>query len=76
MIDRTRNRDPRVSVIRTDSLDSARVHSMVAKELGLRPSQALNRLRRATVAWVVDPLGSSENKYEDKDFWLSQSDFL
>ena len=28
------------------------------------------------MAWVVDPLGSSENKYEDKDFWLSQSDSL
>lgn len=62
--------------ISADEATHVAVHSMVAKELGLRPSQALNRLRRATVAWVVDPLGSSENKYEDKDFWLAQSDSL
>lgn len=51
-------------------------HSMVCSELGLKSTPSLNRLRRATVGWVMDSLGSSENKYLDKDFWLSQSDSL
>ena len=51
-------------------------HSMVCSELQLKSTQSLNRLRRATVGWVVDGLGKSENKYLDKDFWLAQSDSL
>jgi hypothetical protein len=51
-------------------------HSMVCSELGLKSTPSLNRLRRATVGWVMDSLGSSGNKYLDKDFWLSQSDSL
>jgi hypothetical protein len=51
-------------------------HSMVCSELGLKSTPSLNRLRRATVGWVMDSLGSSENKYLDKDFWMSQSDSL
>ena len=49
---------------------------MVCSELGLKSTQSLNRLRRATVGWVVDGLGKSENRYLDKDFWLAQSDSL
>lgn len=69
--------------IRTTAADISRdeqthvaIHSMVCSELGLRSTPRLNRLRRATVAWVVDGLNSNENKYLDKDFWLSQSDSL
>lgn len=69
--------------IRTTAADISRdeqthvaVHSMVCSELGLKSTPSLNRLRRATVAWVMDSLGTSENKYLDKDFWLSQSDSL
>ena len=69
--------------IRTTAADISRdeqthvaVHSMVCSELGLKSTSSLNRLRRATVGWVVDGLGSSSNKYLDKDFWLSQSDSL
>ena len=69
--------------IRTTAADISRdeqthvaVHSMVCSELGLKSTQSLNRLRRATVGWVVDGLTNSENKYLDKDFWLSQSDSL
>jgi hypothetical protein len=49
---------------------------MVCSELGLKSTQSLNRLRRATVGWVIDGLKSCSNKYLDKDFWLAQSDSL
>jgi hypothetical protein len=69
--------------IRTTASDISRdeqchtaIHSMVCSELGLKSTSSLNRLRRATVGWVVDALSSSENKYLDKDFWLRQSDSL
>jgi hypothetical protein len=69
--------------IRTTAADISRdeqthvaVHSMVCSELGLKSTPSLNRLRRATVGWVVDGLGNNENKHLDKDFWLSQSDSL
>jgi hypothetical protein len=69
--------------IRTTAADISRdeqvhvaVHSMVCSELGLKSTQSLNRLRRATVGWVIDGLKSNSNKYLDKDFWLAQSDSL
>lgn len=70
--------------IRTTAADVSRdeqthvaIHSMVCSELGLKSTQSLNRLRRATVGWVTDGLGvNTSNKYLDKDFWLSQSDSL
>lgn len=69
--------------IRTTAADISRdeqthvaIHSMVCSELGLKSTSSLNRLRRATVGWVVDGLKSTTNKYLDKDFWLHQSDSL
>jgi hypothetical protein len=69
--------------IRTTAADISRdeqthvaIHSMVCSELGLKSTPSLNRLRRATVGWVMDGLNNSENKYLNKDFWLSQSDSL
>jgi hypothetical protein len=69
--------------IRTTAADVSRdeqthvaIHSMVCSELGLKSTPSLNRLRRATVGWVVDGLKSDPNKYLDKDFWLNQSDSL
>jgi hypothetical protein len=52
------------------------IHTMVCSELGLKSTSSLNRLRRATVAWVMDSLGMDENKYLNKDFWIKQSDSL
>ena len=49
---------------------------MVAHDLGLKSTNNLNKLRRATIAWVMDGLGSSSDKYLDKDFWIKQSDNL
>ena len=53
------------------------LHAMCAKDLGEVTTPALNKLRRATVAWVMDGLSTtSEDKYLDKDFWLKSSDTL
>ena len=69
--------------LRTVSADISRdeqVHvaanSLVCRELGYEPSASLDKLRKATINWVVTPLKSSTNKYLDKKFWLDQSDAL
>jgi hypothetical protein len=69
--------------LRTVSADISRdeqVHvaanSLVCRELGLTVSPSLDRLRKATVNWVMQPLGNSDDKYLDKQFWLDQSDSL
>ena len=69
--------------LRTVSADISRdeqVHvaanSLVCRELGLTVSSSLDRLRKATAAWVMNPLGKSDNKYLDKQFWMDQSDSL
>jgi hypothetical protein len=69
--------------LRTVSADISRdeqVHvaanSLVCREMGYEPSPSLDKLRKATINWVVTPLKSSTNKYLDKKFWLDQSDAL
>jgi hypothetical protein len=69
--------------LRTVSADISRdeqVHvganSLVCRELGLTVSTSLDKLRLATINWVMQPLGKSTNKYLDKKFWLDQSDSL
>jgi hypothetical protein len=69
--------------LRTVSADISRdeqVHvaanSLVCKELGYEPSPSLDKLRKATINWVMTPLKSSTDKFLDKNFWLSQSDSL
>ena len=69
--------------MRTVSADISRdeqVHvatnSLVCRELGLTVSPSLDKLRKATINWVMQPLKLSENKYLDKQFWLDQSDSL
>ncbi len=51
-------------------------HSLVCKEKGWTPSPSLDRLRKATINWVLQPLGNSEDRYLNKQFWLDQSDNL
>ena len=70
--------------MRTVSADISRdeqVHvatnSLVCRELGLTVSPSLDKLRKATIAWVMQPLKSqASNKYLNKEFWLQQSDSL
>jgi len=64
------------SDISRDEQTHVAIHAMVAHDLGVVTTPNLNRLRRATVAWVMDGLGTNEDRYLDKDFWLAQSDSL
>ena len=71
------------SGLRTISQDISRdeqIHvasnSLVSLELGLKPSQSLDKLRKATMNWVLQPLGRSEDRYLNRQFWLDQSDNL
>jgi hypothetical protein len=52
------------------------VNGMVSKELGEEESASLDKLRGATAAWMFEKLGSSSNKWLNKDFWLRQSKSL
>ena len=70
--------------LRTVSADISRdeqVHvaanSLVCRELGLTPSASLDKLRKATINWVMQPLkATSPDKYLSKKFWLDASDRL
>ena len=70
--------------LRTVSADISRdeqVHvatnSLVCRELGLDWSPSLDKLRKATINWVMQPLsGVATNKYINKKFWLDASDRL
>ena len=69
--------------LRTVSADISRdeqVHvaanSLVCTELGLKPSQSLDKLRKATINWVMQPLKQNADRYLDKKFWLDASDRL
>ena len=69
--------------LRTVSADISRdeqVHvaanSLVCRELDLRISKSLDTLRKATIQWVVQGLGKSEDRYLDRQFWIDQSDSL
>ena len=70
--------------LRTVSADISRdeqihvaTNSLVCHELGLSPSESLDKLRKATINWVLQPLGiNTTDKYLDKKFWLDASDRL
>ena len=70
--------------LRTVSADISRdeqVHvatnSLVAAELGLNWSPSLDKLRKATINWILQPLSNNtQSKYLDKKFWLDASDRL
>ena len=70
--------------LRTVSADISRdeqVHvatnSLLCRELGLTVSPSLDKLRKATINWVMSPLkATSPDKYLSKKFWLDASDRL
>lgn len=69
--------------MRTVSADISRdeqvhvaVNSLVCRELNLSASPSLDKLRKATINWVLQPLGKSADKFLDKKFWLDSSDRL
>ncbi len=52
-------------------------HSLVCKEMGWTPSPSLDKLRKATINWILQPLGTNTtDRYLDKKFWLDSSDRL
>ncbi len=70
--------------LRTVSADISRdeqVHvstnTLVCTEMGLDWSPSLDKLRKATINWVMEPLKvGASSKYLDKKFWLDSSDNL
>ena len=72
------------AALRTISADISRdeqIHvgsnSLVCAELGLHASPSLDKLRKATINWILEPLGiNTADKYLNKNFWLDASDRL
>ena len=71
------------AALRTVSADISRdeqihvaTNRLVCSELGLVPSNSLDKLRKATINWIFQPLGNSPDRYLDKKFWLDSSDRL
>ena len=72
------------SGMRTVSADISRdeqIHvacnSLVCKEMGLDISPSLDKLRKATINWVMQPLAyNNPDRKLSKKFWLNQSDNL
>ena len=70
--------------LRTVSADISRdeqihvaANSLVCRELGLNYSNSLDKLRKATMSWLLEPLGNNtHDKYLDKKFWFKSSDSL
>ena len=70
--------------LRTVSADISRdeqihvaANSLVCRDMGLSPSPSLDKLRKATINWIMEPLGvNTYDKYLDKKFWLDTSDRL
>jgi hypothetical protein len=75
------NGDPGMRTVSADISRDEQLHvacnSLVCKELGLEASPSLDKLRKATINWVMQPLGiNTTSKYLDKKFWLDSSDRL
>ena len=70
--------------MRTVSADISRdeqihvaTNSIVCRELGLDISPSLDKLRKATINWVMQPLTVNKtDRFLDKKFWLDSSDRL
>ena len=72
---------PALLTISADISRDEQIHvgsnSLVCAELGLSASPSLDKLRKATINWVLQPLGiNTYDKYLDKKFWLDASDRL
>ena len=73
--------DPALRTVSADISRDEQIHvatnSLVCAELGLIPSSSLDKLRKATINWIFQPLGiNTTDKYLDKKFWLDASDRL
>ena len=72
------------AALRTVSADISRdeqihvgTNSLVCAELGLSASPSLDKLRKATINWILQPLkGNGIDRYLDRKFWADSSDRL
>ena len=71
--------------LRTVSADISRdeqihvaTNSLGCADMGLRSTGSLDKLRKATINWIMEPLGKNTygDKYLSKKFWLDTSDRL
>ena len=75
------NGSPGMRTVSADISRDEQIHvatnSLVCKELGLEASPSLDKLRKATIQWVMQPLmAGHSDKFLDKKFWLDSSDRL
>jgi len=75
------NRDAAIRTVSADISRDEQIHvgsnTLVCAELGVSASNSLDKLRKATINWVMEPLGiNTTDKYLDKNFWLDASDRL
>ena len=76
------NGDEAMRTVSADISRDEQIHvaanSIVCEELGLRPSPSLDKLRKATIQWVLEPLGNNTHdlKFLTKKFWADSSDNL
>ena len=75
------NGDAGLRTVSADISRDERIHvatnSLVCSELGLTWSPSLDKLRKATIQWIMEPLGrNTEDKYLDRKFWTDSSDRL
>jgi hypothetical protein len=63
--------------ISRDEITHVACNSLLCEEMGLTWSPSLDKLRKATIQWVMEPLGiNTEDKYLDRKFWTDSSDRL
>ena len=76
------NGDESMRTVSADISRDEQIHvaanSLVCSELGLRYSNSLDKLRKATINWVLEPLGNNTqvDKFLSKKFWANSSDNL
>ena len=75
------NGDAGLATVSADISRDEQIHvasnSLVCAELGFKPSQSLDKLRVATINWIMQPLSMQhEDQYLSKNFWLDASDRL
>ena len=75
------NGDAGLITVAADISRDEQVHvatnSLVCAELGLTPSPSLDKLRKATINWIMQPLTEKhDDKYLSKKFWTDASDRL
>ena len=75
------NGDPGMRTVSADISRDEQIHvatnSLVCRELDIDYSNSLDKLRKATMSWLLEPLGTNtQDKYLDKKFWFKSSDNL